>query len=270
MTAGRFLAGRELMSVIGELIRGLGQVELWSYLALRELKKRYTRTVFGPLWITVAMGLWVIGMGTVFSTLLRTEVHELVPWMTCGMVVWHFINLYCGESLSLFMSCKDYIQQSDRSLFVYSLFSLLECVMVSGHHLIVAVAVILYFRIDVISGLPWLLVGVPAFAFGFLWVGPLLSLTATRYRDIQQIVPNTLQFIFFLTPIMYMPQQLGRKSLLVELNPLTHLLALIREPMLGHPVTMTSVLVSLSMGVVGWSATLFMYSRYRHRVAYWI
>ena len=63
----------------------------------------------------------------------------------------------------------------------------------------------------------------------------LLGAACARFRDIQQLVGTLLQISLFLTPIFWSPDQLsGRTALLAALNPMYHLIAIIREPLLGQ------------------------------------
>jgi lipopolysaccharide transport system permease protein len=58
--------------------------------------------------------------------------------------------------------------------------------------------------------------------------------------------------------------------LLIDLNPATYLLAMIREPLLGRPIPLEMMSVCLGIGAVGWVITFLLLARYRHRVAYWL
>jgi len=93
-----------------------------------------------------------------------------------------------------------------------------------------------------------------------------------RYRDLAQNVASVMQVVFYLKPIIWMTPLLRDRmgATFLQLNPFYHLLELIRAPLLGVVPSLTSWLVVLVIAVVGWGFTLLVFSRLRHRVAYWL
>ncbi len=58
--------------------------------------------------------------------------------------------------------------------------------------------------------------------------------------------------------------------MLAEYNPLYHLIAIVRDPLLGKaPEPLHWIAVAL-ITVVGWALTFHVMSRFRHRIVYWI
>ena len=85
-----------------------------------------------------------------------------------------------------------------------------------------------------------------------------------------QVLSVALTFWFWLTPIVYSPGQLGANSWLVTSNPLTHVLDLVRLPLLNQVPAPNSVAIVLVMGLVGWTATFLLFARFRARVPFWL
>ena len=68
----------------------------------------------------------------------------------------------------------------------------------------------------------------------------LVGLLSARFRDLPQIVAAVMQIAFYITPIIYRPNALNRFSFIVKLNPLAHLIELVRAPLIGQvPSAMT-------------------------------
>src|SRR6187402_1914554 len=78
-----------------------------------------------------------------------------------------------------------------------------------------------------------------------LWVGLLLGMLCVRFRDIPQIIANVIQLLFFLTPILWKPDQLTQGRAFVEANPFHHFVSLIREPLLGVAPSLETWLIVL-------------------------
>ena len=104
------------------------------------------------------------------------------------------------------------------------------------------------------------------------WVALLLSVFCARYRDLSQIVANTLQVAFYVTPIMWMPSSLPTRAgtYLIKFNPVYHVMSLVRSPLLGEWPTLINWIVSIGLAVVGWLVTVLIYGRYKRRIAYWL
>ena len=58
-------------TVIQDLIKTLRRSELWLLLGWLEIKQRYTRSVLGPLWITISMAVMVGSIGVVYGSLFK-------------------------------------------------------------------------------------------------------------------------------------------------------------------------------------------------------
>ena len=120
-------------------------------------------------------------------------------------------------------------------------------------------------------------------AFGLLvlngvWVSLLFGIVSTRFRDLTPVVQSVVQLAFFLTPIVWIYEDLlvsanpviAERARLVELNPLMHFVEIVRRPLLGQDQLWRYWLVVLVITVVGWIVTVSVLRRYRARVAYWV
>jgi ABC-type polysaccharide/polyol phosphate export permease len=68
-----------------------------------------------------------------------------------------------------------------------------------------------------------------------------------------------------------MPDQLGgHRAAFITLNPLFHLIDVVRAPLLGQAPAASSWIAVLLMLLVGWSATIFLFARFRRRLAFWL
>jgi ABC-type polysaccharide/polyol phosphate export permease len=84
------------------------------------------------------------------------------------------------------------------------------------------------------------------------------------------IIQNVLNIAFWFTPLMYFPEQLGRKRFLADYNPFTHIVALLRAPLLGETPSLNDWLVVAVLAVVGWIGAFLFFARFRARVVYWL
>jgi lipopolysaccharide transport system permease protein len=175
-----------------------------------------------------------------------------------------------NESAYIFPTYRPYILQSDRSLLVYLFCSWFRWLIIFGHHVLAAVAVLTYLGQFRPVAIVLTLVMLPVFAFAFGWMSVVIAIVGARFRDIPPMVANVMQVAFFVTPIMFMPDMVKDLAVYLELNPFTQLIALIREPMLGRLPSAFTFGYSAVFGTIGWILAAQLYRRARPRVAYWL
>jgi ABC-type polysaccharide/polyol phosphate export permease len=91
-----------------------------------------------------------------------------------------------------------------------------------------------------------------------------------RFRDIPQIVHSVMRVAYFITPVMWMPDQLGERGNLALCNPFTFFVELIRAPLIGQAPSAHTWGFALAVTVSGWALAGLVFVRFRDRVAYWL
>jgi ABC-type polysaccharide/polyol phosphate export permease len=254
-----------------DIVAGLLAIDIWGRLGWRDTKRRYRRTLFGPFWTTVSLALFVTVLGIVWSNLWHQNPRTYLPYLTSGMLCWALFSAICTEGCASFVAQETLIKQLRIS------FTLLACATLWRNIIVFFHNMIIYVIISVYGGVPitWAtLLVIPGFALlclNSLSIAVILGAVCARYRDIQQLISNLLQISLFLTPIFWSPDQLtGRAALLADLNPLYHLIAIVREPLLGRwPEPLTWIVV-VTGTFAGWVLTIHVMSKFRHRIVYWL
>ena len=109
-----------------------------------------------------------------------------------------------------------------------------------------------------------------------LWVIDCLALTlllgtfCARFRDILPIVSSVMQIAFFITPVIWKPEQLGGGQALLPYNPFFDLLDIVRAPLLGMAPSADTWLGAGLYSLVLWILAWGLFSRVRGRIAFWI
>jgi ABC-type polysaccharide/polyol phosphate export permease len=78
------------------------------------------------------------------------------------------------------------------------------------------------------------------------------------------------QVLFFMTPIIWPAEMLGRWQAIATYNPLFAAIDVVRAPLLGVPTAETSWIILLVMTILGCGITFALFARFRSRIAYWI
>jgi len=138
------------------------------------------------------------------------------------------------------------------------------------HNFLIVILVMLFYQ----PAVGWSLLSVPfgvlAIAISGIWIGLLLAILCARFGDVPPVVTSFVQVAFFLTPVMWRPEMLGRRQWLTDLNPFFHFLEIIRAPIIGLGAAASSWAFVLMVTVGGSTVTLVMFSRFRSRIAYWV
>lgn len=253
-----------------DLVRGARARHLWGLLGWQDIRRRYRRSVLGPFWLTISMGVFVAALGTLYGALLRVELAVYVPYLALGFIVWTLIASTFTEGCAAFTGAEGVIKQTTQPLSVHMYRIAWRNVIIFLHNAIIFVVVALVF-----SHWPgWTgllaLPGLVLVCLSCVWAGLLLGIVSARFRDVPPLVASIMRVMFFLTPIIWMPSLLPGRALLLEFNPFYHFLELVRGPLLGQAPGLVSWLAVVGMALGGWLVAFAMFRRYRRRIAYWI
>jgi len=258
--------------VTNEILSALKQSSLVATLGWHDIRGRYRRSAIGPFWLTISMGVMIVTIGVVFGQIFRSPMDEYLPFLAAGIILWTFFTGTINESCTGFIEAEGMIKQLPIPLFVHILRVLWRNLLILAHNILILPLVFLVMGkgigLEALLAIPGLLL----VAVCLSWVALLFAMLCARYRDLAQIVASVLQVAFYLTPIIWMPSLLPDRvgATFLQLNPFYHLLELIRAPLLCVVPSLTSWLVVLVIAIVGWGLTLLVFSRLRHRVAYWL
>lgn len=255
-----------------DIVAAAGRYSLVGMLGWQDVRQRYRRSALGPFWLTISMGVMIATIGVVFGQIFKSPLQEFLPYLTVGMVLWAFISSVTNEGCTGFIAAEGVIRQLPIPLFVHMLRMIWRNIIIFAHNVVIYPIVLLAvgkpLSMTALVAIP----GLVLLIVNLAWVALLLGILCARYRDLPQIVASVLQVVFYITPIMWMPNHLeGRVALyLLDLNPVFHLIEIVRSPLLGNLPTSWNWGVSLGLGIAGWMVALIIYGRYKHRIAFWL
>lgn len=257
---------------LDDIIKGLRQIQLPFYLAKADIRRRYRRSTLGPFWITLSTGIMIATIGVIFGNIFKSSISEFLPFIAVGLILWGFINSVVNESCTVFPSSEATIRQLPLPLFIHVERMIFKNLLIFFHNIVIfpIVCLIVGKSIDLISLIS--VFGLFVVTVNLAWISLLLGIVCTRFRDLTQIVASILQIAFYVTPIIWLPNLLRARgsAFFLDTNPLYHLMEIVRAPLLGNYPTTLNWIVSLSLMFVGWSVTIFLYNRYKKRIAYWL
>ncbi len=256
---------------LSDVVAGLRAADIWGRLGWREIKRRYRRTIFGPFWTTLSLAIFVFTLGVVWANLWNQDVTVYLPFLTAGMLCWTLFSTICNEGCIGIICNESLVKQLPVSYTLLACATVWRNVVVFVHNVSIYVLVCLYAGVSLTWAMLLTVPGVVLICVNGLWISILLGMACARYRDIQQLVGSLLQISMFLTPVLWSANQLkGPVLKLAEYNPLYHLIVVARDPMMGRMPDARNWLAVALITIFGWGLTIFVMSRFRHRVVYWL
>src|SRR5438046_7162690 len=74
-----------------DLVDGLGRWELWSTLGWHDIRQRYRRSMVGPFWLTLSMGMMIGGLAYLYGGVFGQDAGSYFPYLALGMIIFTFI-----------------------------------------------------------------------------------------------------------------------------------------------------------------------------------
>jgi lipopolysaccharide transport system permease protein len=254
-----------------DMIDGLTKYRLWTYLGIIEMRRRYKRTIIGPFWTTLSLGIFIGCMGFMLSLLWKYELKTFLPYFCSGYIAWIFIQTVIMEGCCTFTSSSTFIRQICLPYTLYACLLTWRNLIIMLHHIAIWALVMLYTQTPL--NFNTLLI-FPAMALVFLtcvWVSILLGIICTRFRDVQQIITSLLQLAMFVTPIMWTVEHIGpRGAFLVNFNPMYHFINLIRMPLIGEAPSLVNWVAALGISVVGGGLTYLLFAKNYRKIVFWL
>ncbi|ABI62716.1 Polysaccharide export ABC transporter permease protein [Granulibacter bethesdensis] len=253
-----------------DIADGLKLMRLGCTLGLLDIKGRYRGSMLGPFWMTLSTAVMVLALGLLYSQLLGQTVAQFLPYLSLSLVLWGFLQNIIQDGCAVFTSSEGMIRAVRMPFFVHATRSIIRNLVILAHNMLVFIAVFAFFRIwpgeAVFGAIPALLLWlIDGYALTIM-----MGILCARFRDVPPIVSNLVQIGFYITPIIWKPEQLlyGRDYL--PLNPFYAMLAVLRDPFLGLTPSWqvwTSALVYSTLLCIG---SWFLFARVRGRIAFWI
>lgn len=207
----------------------------FTHLALSDLRAKWRRSFFGILWsIIQPLGLTAL-ISVVFSQIFNAEIREYAPYILSGILVWEFVTSTAIGGALAFVQADAYIKQYRHPLAIYTLRTTITNLMV--------------FSCASLSLVLWVLIVMPE-NFGWTWIAALtiypivglivwplataLAYVAVRFRDLQHALGLIFQAMWFVSPIYFEAKlfRSGGLDVLLDYNPIYHLLEIVRAPLL--------------------------------------
>lgn len=212
----------------------------------------------------------ITSIGLVYGTLFGQKMGEYLPFLAVSIIFWTMFSQIVTEGSLAYISSATYIRQISTPRTVFILQVVWRNIIIFCHNVLIIVVLLVIFGVKDFATLPLFLPGFVLFLLNAAWVAMVVALVSARFRDLPQIIAAMIQVAFYVTPIIYKPGSLTRFRWVVDYNPLTYMMSLVRDPLTGVFPSDITWAVGIALAIVGWAFALFVTGRYAKRIPYWV
>ncbi len=256
---------------IADLAEATRLWRLFVRLGWLDIRLRYRGSLLGPFWLTLSTGVTVLALGLLYSTLFHINVREFLPFIALSMVLWSSgLAIVVAEACTCFVEAEGVLRSMRMPYSLYPMRILVRNAIALAHSILVIIVTFAIFDVwpgwDALLALPalvlWVIDGLAA--------GLLLGAFCARFRDIPPIINSVMQIAFFLSAVIWKPEQIGKAAAWLPLDPFFAVLQIVRAPLLGELPTLWDWVASLGYSVVLCAVAWLLFVRVRGRLAFWV
>ncbi|WP_412984456.1 ABC transporter permease [Pontimicrobium sp. IMCC45349] len=213
---------------------------LAKQLAVRDIKSQYRQSFLGIFWALItplATALvWVVL--NLSGTVALSETGIPYPiFAFSGTLLWSILTESINSPINNTNAAKGILSKINfpkEALVVSGIYKLLFN---SSVKIILLFVFLFLFKVDLSWSLIWFpFVLIAIILFGTT-IGLLLTPIGLLYKDISKIIPISMSFLMYATPVVYIIPKEGFMKALMEYNPLTALILTARDVLVGTPPT---------------------------------
>ncbi len=258
---------------LSDLWQSIRQPEFWAYSSWLDVVVKYRRTRLGMLWMFLPMAIWITVLGNFYAHVMRHPAEEYLPYLGVGYVLWRFIVMCTNEASGTLRQHKAFIMDGRIRMTDYVLRTIAKSLLYFVLGSLVVLVVLVWSPAIHWQGMLWALATLPLFLLNMVWWVFVMALFGARYPDTGEAVHTALMLGFLLTPVLWVGNRFDPHSIggvLVRLNPAFHLIEVVRAPILGHQVGLSTFVYLGVMTLGGWLLAMVLYRRYARFAPLWI
>lgn len=259
-----------ISTTINAFFHNTRNAAVWAELAWLDVLLKYRRSTLGPWWITMSMAIFIMAITIVYARLFNQDMKSYVLFFSTGYIIWVFISNTLTEGALFFGSTSNIIRDINVSFGGLILRLLFKNFFIFLHNFVIYLCLIAFLRPEFSWSILLFIPGLFLLVLNTLWMTIIVSVAGARFRDIPPLVQSSIQVIFFLTPVTWMPKLVGENSIIVKLNPFAHFLNITRNPLMGLNPNLSSYLFCIGLCLFGGTLTVLLIAKARKQLAFWV
>lgn len=258
------------MRAIDQIQDGLSRYPLWLKLAMTDIRQTYKRSVIGLAWIALSFAIFITAKIVVFGKISPVDPKYFSVWLTVGFWLWVSLSASIVEGTNVFIHSRTWILSTRIPLTVFVFQSIARIFIRSAFSAPVVFIVMLVMGYMPTWDWVWSALGLLVIIVNAAWVQLLLGVLCVKFRDLTHLVMAFVHVMFFLTPILYTPDQFEAFADFFNYNPFVHYIALVREPIVAGGLPVFHWQVVIVMTVIGWGLAISALQGWGRRIPFWV
>jgi ABC-type polysaccharide/polyol phosphate export permease len=254
-----------------DVVRSARLWHIWVRLGLQDVRHKFRRSTVGPAWIFLNLGVLIGAIGVIYGRLLGQDLHEYIPYLTAGLVIWQYLTSSISEGAHAFVNSEGYIKQISLPIYVYLFRCMVNVAVTGAISFPVFVIVALAYQVPIGIGTLWVLPGLLILMASTLCLICILAHLHARFRDVAPMASVAMQMAMYVTPIMFPAEMLRsrRMTWVVDFNPLYHMVEIVRRPLVAaQPAAMENYAAAALVLVVLMAGAAGVIAYYRRRIVF--
>ncbi len=261
---GRFI------SALVDIAGGLTSVRTWTGLAWEDFIQRYRRSYVGMLWATLSFMIFAFAVLFFVAALRQGVISEAAVYILFGFLFFQLLSIMINDGAQVFIHAQQWIRSVRLPLSLFALRGISRTLITFLFNGLGAALILIFYGYRPEIGALWAIPGLFAVLFTAYWLYLLLGTVVTRYRDVGHAIEAVMRMSFFVTPIMWEPPESGLIGLVAQVNPLTHYLAIMREPFLHGTAPVESWMIVGAISAIVMILGFGVFTFYRKRIILWL
>ena len=255
-----------MIGALSDVGSGVLRWRLWWMLAWESFQNRYHRTFLGPVWVTISFLAFVGVKIFIFGAILQVDGNYYAAHLTLGFMVWNYLSTVVNGGATAFVGSRNWILGIRAPLTVFVLQNNCGALINFLFLALAGYGMSLYLQPYGWQQAAVSLGGMLLVIFCLFWAQIVLAVVCVFFRDMIQLISTVMRIMFFLSPIIWLPDSLGPRAVIVDYNPFTHLIAIVRAPLIDGQAEPINYIVVGAMTGVGMVLSILLLALARKRI----
>ena len=252
-----------IINILKEYIRAL-DVGYYRFKSIYRTKK------LGLVWIPLSMIILILFVSFLWSNLLEKDFIIYFNEIANGFIIWFLIIGCISSSSDSMVSHRELIYSSRNPIYFYSFLAITPMIYRFLYQSIIIILLQFYLMQMNLSLFFLLLLGLGLLLLNLILISNILAIIGARFNDLGQLIQSITPLLLFVTPVLYSAKDLGSYSFIMNLNPLTFLIEIVRMPLLGNYTNPLYIFVTVIMSLTLLTINYLLYTKLKNKIILWI
>lgn len=238
------------MRAYADLRQALAHYRFWLLFGLHDAGAQFQRTAIGGFFHSLNVLLRVIVIYFIFRESFDPNDTHYFGYISIGLPIFTFYSASITQGYSILRKNRVIIENMSVPYFSFIFRFLVENIVRFGFSIFPFFVYLLY-NIEIIESFSYLLiVGILVFLAMVVAMSVFSMVMSAFFPSLSEAINALMGIMFFATPVFWHPgDYAGVRGMLATYNPMSHMIAIIREPALGRMPTDLNLLVCF--GILG-------------------